>query len=159
MSKITKKENPMISILVLTLNEENNIQNCLDSVSWSNDVIVLDSGSTDKTVKIAKANKARVFQHPFQHFADQQNWALQKINFKNPWVFYLDADERMTQQLKEEIISISNDSSIKEVGFFVGRKNYLWGKWLKHSFPPGYVFRFLNQNWFGSNQKAMDHRQ
>jgi glycosyltransferase involved in cell wall biosynthesis len=125
------------------LNEENNIKDCLASVAWSNDVVLLDSGSKDKTLAIARAKGARIYHHPFENFASQQNWALQKVKFRNPWVFYLDADERMTPGLQEEICRIAADPSVKEVGFFCGRKNFLWEKWIKHCFPPSLIFRFF----------------
>ena len=145
--KLSKERNwsrrPAVSILILTLNEEANIESCLDSVAWSDDVVVLDSGSKDKTVAFARRKKARVVTRLFDNWASHQNWALDNIEFKNPWVFYLDADERMTPELKSEILSIAADSNRPEGAFFVGRKNYLWGKWLKHAFPPGYILRFF----------------
>jgi glycosyltransferase involved in cell wall biosynthesis len=133
----------MVSVLILTLNEEDNLPSCLDSVAWSNDVVVLDSGSQDDTVRLAKKRGARVVKRPFDNFAAHQNWALKNIKFKNKWVFYLDADERMTSDLKQELIAVSEKRDTKEVGFFVGRKNYFWGKWLKRSFPPVPIYRFF----------------
>ncbi len=136
-----KKTN--VSILILTLNEEENIQQCLDSVSWSNDIVVLDSGSLDKTVLLAKKKGARVITRSFDNWASHQNWAMKKIKFKNPWVFYLDADERMMSELKEEILSIAADPARPEKTFFCGRRNYFFGKWIRHSFPPGHILRFF----------------
>lgn len=133
----------MVSILILTLNEENNIPECLASVAWSNDVVVLDSGSKDKTIPLAKKKGARIAKRPFDNWASHQNWALENIRFKNPWVFYLDADERMTPELRDEVLKIANNPSAKEVGFFCGRRNYFWGKWIKHCFPPSLIFRFF----------------
>ncbi|HTC21201.1 MAG TPA: glycosyltransferase family 2 protein [bacterium] len=133
----------MISILILTLNEENNMPDCLASVAWSDDIVVLDSGSRDKTIPLAKKQGARIAKRPFDNWAAHQNWAIENVRFKNPWVFYLDADERMTPELKDEILAIANNPSLKEVGYFCGRKNYLWGKWIKHAFPPSLIFRFF----------------
>lgn len=133
----------MISILILTLNEESNIGDCLDSVSWSKDVVVLDSGSGDKTVPIAKRKKARVIKRNFDNWASHQNWAMKNIKFKNSWVFYLDADERMTPELKNEILGIAADPARSEKAFFCGRKNYFFGKWIKHAYPPSHILRFF----------------
>src|ERR1700760_2823305 len=93
-----------VSILVLTLNEEINIGACLDELSWSDDIVVLDSMSRDDTVKIAKARGARVIERQFDNWSSHQNWALQSIEFKHPWVLYLDADERCTRQLRDEVL-------------------------------------------------------
>ncbi len=134
---------PTVSILILTLNEEINISACLDSVGWSDDIVVLDSGSRDKTTALAKKKGARVVTRIFDNWATHQNWALDHIKFKNQWVFYLDADERMTAELKGEILTIAADLQRPENAFFVGRRNYLWGQWLKHAFPPGYILRFF----------------
>src|ERR1700722_3072420 len=111
----------MISILILTLDEEKNIAACLKSVAWSDDVVVLDSGSSDGTVKIAAQMGAKIKNRKFDNFASQQNWAIQNIKFKNPWVFYLDADERITPELKEEILRVSVASTGGEVAYFCGR--------------------------------------
>jgi glycosyltransferase involved in cell wall biosynthesis len=133
----------VISILILTLNEEINISECLDSVSWCKDVVVLDSGSRDKTVALARKKKARVVTRPFDNWASHQNWALKNIKFKNPWVFYLDADERMTPELKEEILAIAADIPRPEKAFFCGRRNFFLGKWIRHAYPPSHILRFF----------------
>ena len=86
----------MISVLVLTLNEENNLPGCLETVQWSDDIHVLDSHSIDRTVEIAKQYGATVWFRKFDSFSQHQNWALENIPFKHPWVFYFDADERVT---------------------------------------------------------------
>src|SRR5207249_1775242 len=88
----------MISVLILTLNEEENLPRCLESLSWSDDIHVLDSFSTDRTVQIARAAGARVEQRAFDNWAAHQNWALKNIPFKHPWVYYSDADERVTPE-------------------------------------------------------------
>jgi glycosyltransferase involved in cell wall biosynthesis len=121
----------MISILVLTLNEENNLPACLDSVAWSDDVHVLDSYSTDRTVEIAKEHGATVCFRKFDSFAQHQNWALENIRFKHPWVFYFDADERVTPEL-----AVAMQQAVKNpadnVAFRVQRRDFFLGAWLKH---------------------------
>jgi len=131
-----------VSILILTLNEENNIRDCLESVGWCDDIVVLDSGSTDRTLDIARQKGCRCVTRPFDDWARHQNWAVSNIVFKHKWVFYLDADERMTPELKQEILRIA-DSDCEEVAFYCGRKNYFMGRWIKHCFPPAHIMRFF----------------
>lgn len=133
----------MISIFILTLNEENNIEECLKSVAFSNDVVVLDSFSHDNTVDKAKALGASVYQRKFDNWAAHQNWAMENIQFKNDWVFYLDADERMTKQLEEEIMTIVQIQENEKKGYFVGRINYFMGKPITRCYPPVPIMRFF----------------
>jgi len=132
-----------ISILILTLNEETNIGACLDALAGFDDVVVFDSLSKDRTKEIALAKGARVVERPFDNWAAHQNWAMDNIQFRNPWVFYLDADERMTPELREEILAIARDQSRAEVAYYCGRKNYFLGKWIRHAMPPGMIMRFF----------------
>ncbi|MFC1497541.1 glycosyltransferase family 2 protein [Verrucomicrobiota bacterium] len=133
----------MISILILTLNEEGNLADCLNSVRWCDDIVVFDSFSSDQTVDIAQSFGVRVIQRKFDNWSCHQNWALRNICFQHPWVFYLDADERMTDELKSELLKIANDCAENRVAFYVGRKNYFMGKWIKHSYPPSMIMRFF----------------
>jgi len=132
-----------ISIFIQTLNEEDNLPGLLESVAWSDDVVVLDSLSSDRTKEIALAAGCRWFERKYDGRGPHQNWAMEHIDFKYKWVFYLDADERMTPELRAEIEAIANDSNETRVAFYCGRKNYFQGKWLKHSMPPGYIMRFF----------------
>lgn len=133
----------MISVLILTLNEEANIAACMESLEFSDDIVVLDSGSTDKTRDIAEARGARVIVRPFDNWASHQNWALTNIDFKHRWLFYLDADERMTPALAEEVLRIADDPSEVRVGFFCGRKNFFMGRWIRRCYPPVPILRFF----------------
>ena len=133
----------MISVLILTLNEEQNLSDCLKSVAWCEDVVVLDSLSSDRSVEIARQAGARVVQRRFDNWAAHQNWAMENIAFRNNWVFYLDADERMTPELQREIEGIAVDPTETRVAFYCGRKNYFMGKWIKHAMPPGSIMRFF----------------
>jgi glycosyltransferase involved in cell wall biosynthesis len=121
-----------VSTLVLTLNEEINIADCLRSLQWSDDVVVLDSFSTDRTVEIAKAAGARVVQRRFDNWSQHQNWAVQNIPFKNPWVLYIDADERCTPELHEEVLRRATPDT-QEAAFRIRRKDFYMGRWLKHA--------------------------
>jgi glycosyltransferase involved in cell wall biosynthesis len=132
-----------VSILILTLNEEANLPECLQSVKWSDDIVVLDSFSTDRTVKIAEEMGACVVQRRFDNWSSHQNWALEQIPFKHPWVFYLDADERITEELKDELVAIASDSSRASVAYYCGRRNMFMGRWIRHAMPPGMIMRFF----------------
>src|SRR5262245_21138154 len=118
-----------VSILILTLNEETNLPACLESVKWSDDIVVLDSFSTDRTTTIATSVGARVVQRQFDNWAAHQNWALEHIPFKHEWVFYLDADEQMTDELRQEILDIASNSTDTAVAYHCGRKNFFMGRW------------------------------
>jgi glycosyltransferase involved in cell wall biosynthesis len=132
-----------VSILILTLDEETNLPGCLESAAWSDDVVVLDSFSTDRTVEIAKAAGARVFQRKFDNWSSHQNWAVQNIEFKYPWVYYADADERLPGDLVRELQTISS-SDRPEAAFRLRYENMFMGKWIKRSsLYPTWVLRFF----------------
>jgi len=134
----------MISILILTLNEEKNLPACLESVKWSDDIVVFDSFSTDRTVEIAEAFGARVVQRKFDNWAEHQNWAVQNINFKHKWVYYSDADEIVSTELRDEILIIAQNSTDKKTAYQLRYKNFFWGKWIKHcGIYPVWVLRFF----------------
>lgn len=135
----------MISILILTKNEQQDLPECLNSVSWSDDIHVYDSFSTDNTVKIANDFGATVTQRTFDNWASHQNWGLQNISFKYPWVFYIDADERMTPQLKETINNaVINPSD--NIAFRVQRRDFFLGTWLKHVQASPFYIRLFQPN-------------
>lgn len=120
-----------VSVLVLTKNEQQDLPGCLASVAWSDDIHVYDSVSTDRTVEIAIAHGAHVTQRPFDNWAAHQNWGLQNIRFKHPWVFYIDADERMTPELAVEVHRLAAAPD-DVVAFRVQRRDFFMGTWLKH---------------------------
>jgi len=124
---------PIISVLILTLNEEQNLLGCLESVKWSDDVVVFDSFSTDRTVEIARAAGARVVQRQFDNYASQRNASLKEVQFNNPWVLVLDADERIPRELKEELERTVSRASRDMTLFRVRRKDMFFGQWLRHS--------------------------
>ncbi|MDD5460855.1 MAG: glycosyltransferase family 2 protein [Methylococcales bacterium] len=120
-----------ISVLILTKNEQQDLPGCLESVAWSDDIHVYDSMSTDNTVAIAERFGAKVTQRPFDNWASHQNWGLQNIPFKHPWVFYIDADERMTPELIQAVCEAVTDNS-QHVAFRIQRRDFYLGIWLKH---------------------------
>jgi glycosyltransferase involved in cell wall biosynthesis len=133
-----------VSILILTKNEEQNLPDCLATFAWADEVVVLDSGSTDRTVAIAEAAGARVFHRPFDDWASHQNWAVANIPFRNPWVYYSDADERMTEPLKEELLAIATDPAAPCAAYRVRFRNMFMGRWIRRvSMYPVWVLRFF----------------
>ncbi|MBU0998523.1 glycosyltransferase family 2 protein [Patescibacteria group bacterium] len=120
-----------ISSIIITKNEEKNIRRCLESVSFSDEIIIVDDYSNDKTLEIAQNYKAKIFQRKLnQNFADQRNFGLSKARAK--WVFFIDADEEVPVDLRNEIIQITSDPLNTKNGFFVKRKDYLFFKKLNH---------------------------
>ncbi|MCC6493821.1 MAG: glycosyltransferase family 2 protein [Pirellulales bacterium] len=122
----------MISVLILTKNEETNIARCLQSVKWSDDVVVYDSLSSDRTVDIAEGHGARIVQRQFDNWSAHQNWGVQNIAFKYPWVFYLDADEECDEKLRAELLALAEHDSSR-AAFRVRRKDYFMGRWIRRS--------------------------
>lgn len=122
---------PGISVLILTRNEEQDLPGCLQSVAWSDDIHVYDSMSTDATVAIAQRFGAHVTQRVFDNWASHQNWGLQHIGFRHPWVFYIDADERMTPELVAQAQAAVR-AARDEVAFRVQRRDFFLDTWLRH---------------------------
>lgn len=120
------------SVFIQTLNEEDNLPRCLNSLRWSDDIVVLDSLSTDRTAKIVETYGGRFYQRPYDGRAGNQNWAVENIEFKYPWVWYVDADEVTTSELAKEIQETCSAPSRPEVAYYVRRRNYFMGRWLKH---------------------------
>jgi glycosyltransferase involved in cell wall biosynthesis len=129
-----------LSVLVLTFNEEINVRRCLKSVAWSDDVVVLDSGSTDRTVAIAESMGARVLQRRFDDFAGQRNWGLEHAGFKHDWVLHLDADEVVPPEMHEEILAAIRDERF--AGYRVSLKLMFQDRWIRRaSMFPAYQVR------------------
>ena len=117
-----------LSIIVLTFNEEANLPACLESVrSLDADLFVVDSGSTDRTCEIARAAGATVASHPFEHYAAQRNWAQQNLPLSTDWVMHLDADERLTPELAEEIRVLMQAPPADVDGFIFRKRHALHG--------------------------------
>lgn len=120
-----------VSILVLTLNEQVNIAACLETLAFSDDVVVLDSYSSDRTVEIASQYpNVRVVQRKFDTWCDHSNWALRNIDFKHPWVYYTDADERVPPELAKEIRDVVSRPGA-HAAYRLRYRNMFRGRWLK----------------------------
>lgn len=123
-----------LTAIILTLDEEINIARCLSCLDWADDVVVVDSGSSDRTIELARSTRpdVRVFDHPFKDFGDQRNWALDNTEVKHDWILFVDADEFCVPELAREIgdyIRSPGDT----VGAFIAGKNHFMGKWLRYS--------------------------
>jgi glycosyltransferase involved in cell wall biosynthesis len=121
-----------VSVLILTLDEEINIEACLAGLAWCDDVVVLDSFSKDRTVELAQARGARVVQRRFDDWSSHQNWALANIAFRHPWVLYLDADERCDTALRDEVLR-RGLADAPEAAFRIRRKDFYMGTWLRRA--------------------------
>ncbi|HEY0055310.1 MAG TPA: glycosyltransferase family 2 protein [Pedobacter sp.] len=152
----------MISVIILTKNEELDIENCLKSVQWSDDVHVLDSGSTDNTVDIALKYKASISTNAFETFGKQRNYALDKLTVKYEWILFLDADEIVTEDFHQALVKDIGSADVDVAGFYCCWKMMLYDKWLKYcdNFPK-WQFRVLRKGMarftdFGHGQKETD---
>lgn len=122
-----------LTVFVLTKNEEVNIEKCFASVAEvAERVVVVDSGSTDRTAELARAKGAEVVEHPFTNQAAQMNWALGHVPIKTEWVFRLDADEEFLPELREELREVLPKAPPEAAGFFIKRRVYFMGRWMRH---------------------------
>jgi len=121
---------PRLSVITLTLNEEHNIAECLSSVQWADELIVVDSGSTDRTVELAQSFTNHVMNVEWKGYGATRNLALARCT--GDWVLWLDADERVTPELSAEIKRIVQANGKEIAAYSVGRRAYFLGRWIKH---------------------------
>jgi glycosyltransferase involved in cell wall biosynthesis len=123
-----------LSVVILTHNEAHNLPECLASVQgWAGELFVVDSGSTDETIKIAETAGATVVSHPFENYAKQRNWAQDTLPFRHEWVLHLDADERVTAELQRSVRTFFQSGQHQEVaGAYFSRRTVFMGRWIKH---------------------------
>lgn len=135
-----------VSVVILTRNEELNIEGCLSSLGWADEVFVVDSLSDDRTAAIARTLRARVFLHPFEGYAAQRNWALDHLPFSNEWVLMLDADERVPAALAAEIAELVRKEGSGCTGFYLRPKLIFLGRWLRHGgVYPTWILRLFKR--------------
>jgi len=135
-----------VSVMVFTLNEAVHLPSCLASLAWCDDVIVVDSYSSDATEAISRAAGARFFQNRFTGFGDQRNWALEHCAPTHDWILILDADERVMPALVDELrrrcAAVGGDIG----AFRIRRRFHMWGRWLRHSsLYPTWVVRLVHR--------------
>jgi glycosyltransferase involved in cell wall biosynthesis len=132
-----------ISAIVITRNEENNIARCLNSLLWTDEIIVVDAESTDNTVQVAKTLNAKVFTQPWLGVGQQYQYAANKTS--SDWILSLDADEEVTSELKEEIQTVLTNHP-GHVAYKMPRINYALGRWLKHGGWKENLTRLFHKN-------------
>jgi len=137
-----------LAVVVLTKNEERNLGRCLESVAaWCREIFVVDSGSNDGTVAIAKHYGAAVVSHPFESHTKQWNWALANLPFCCEWTLCLDADQRVTPLLRSEIGALLEGETVPQNGFYIKRRQIFRGKWIKHGgYYPKYLLKIVRHN-------------
>ncbi len=122
-----------ISVIVLTCNERGKIKACLESAcNIFDEIFVVDSGSTDNTLDIARQYTEKIYLHHFTDYASQRNWAQKNLPLRNEWVFHLDADERISPELSLELNELFSSPLNGVSGFLVSRKTIFKGKWIKY---------------------------
>jgi glycosyltransferase involved in cell wall biosynthesis len=145
-----KKELPtkMISVIILTRNEESDLPRCLNSLLWCDDVHVVDSGSSDETINTAQKYGAHIYEHPFASFGTQRNWSLDHCTIKHPWILFLDADEVANEEFIKGMAKVVSDAPSSIAGFYCCWKLIYEGRWLKRcdSFPK-WQFRLMRKDY------------
>lgn len=140
---VHKNSSKGLSVVIITHNEEDNIKECLESVQWADEVIVVDSDSTDKTEEICGDFGVHFIKEPWKGFAKQKNSAIEKAT--RDWILSLDADERITPELRDEIATVMESNNPKD-GYFIARKNFFLGRWIKRcGWYPDYNLRLFRK--------------
>jgi len=136
-----------LSLVVITYNEEENIATCIESVfGWTSDIFVIDSYSNDATTQIAKNYTDKIYSHPFESFAAKRNWALDNLPFTYDWIFFLDADERFTPELRNEIGEVLTGEEPCYSAFYINRAFFFMDRWLKHGgFYPSRLIKLIRR--------------
>lgn len=145
---------PLVDVVILTHQEELNLPHALRSLTGLDcAVFVVDSGSTDQTVQIAQACGARVFMHPFESQARQVNWALDALPLTAPWTLRLDADERLTGDLAQEIGRVLPQAPADLAAYLIKRRVHFWGRWIRFG---GYYPTWLLRLWRAGKARSED---
>jgi len=128
---VAKLSRPKISVLLPTFNEQDIIRNCLESVKWADEILVVDSYSTDCTLDIVREYGARIIQHEYINSAKQKNWAVSQCHYE--WVLQIDTDETLEEGAEDEIISAISAAPNDIQAFKLPRKNHFLGRWIKYA--------------------------
>lgn len=124
-----------LSVVVLTKNEEQNIKDCLLSINgWVEEILIVDSGSTDDTLNIAADFTDKIYHHPFENYSLQRNWSQENLPIRNDWIFHLDADERVTSGLLQSLSKFFNDQDRRRItsGLMVRRSINFMGRQIRY---------------------------
>lgn len=141
---ITNRVKAPLSVLIPVRNEAHNLPRCLASVQWAAEIWVVDSQSTDDSVAVAQSHGAQVVQFQFNGtWPKKKNWALETLPFAHPWVFILDADEVLPAEAEEELRAIACDPDHPIDGYWINRRFFFMGQWLRHAYYPNWNLRFF----------------
>jgi glycosyltransferase involved in cell wall biosynthesis len=136
---------PPISVLLPTFNNENIVRACLESVKWADEILVVDSYSTDATLDICRQYGARIIQHEYINSAKQKNWAVSQCKYE--WILQIDTDEVLEDGLREEIENVVAGAPPEVHAFRIPRKNYVLGHWMRYGgFYPDYQTRLFRRD-------------
>jgi len=152
-TKPVSEERKKVTAIIPTLNEQRNIAEAIDQVNWADEILVIDSFSKDKTVEIARKMGAKVLQRNFDNYSSQKNYAIEQA--RHDWIFILDADERLSEDLKLEIIDKLHNIG-EEKAFWIPRQNYFMGKKVRFSgWQNDKVIRLFNKNFAKYNGRLV----
>jgi len=149
-----------LSVIILTYNEEVNLPACMESLKGLDcDIFVVDSGSTDRTLEIAKAAGASVVGHPFEHYAAQRNWSQHNLPCLGEWLLHLDADERLTPELIREINLVMHAPPQGIDGFLLRKRTVFMHRWIKHGghYPSYHLRLFRREHGFCEDRLYDQH--
>ncbi len=147
-----------LSVVILTRDEEANIGKCLESLRpLAPDVYVVDSGSRDRTVEIARSHGARVVEHAWTNYADQFNWALDHLRIETTWIMRMDADETLTTELVDALGGLLASLPADVMGVYVRRRVYFMGRWIRHGgYYPTWLLRVFRNGHGRCEARWMD---
>ena len=144
-----------VTVVVLTLNEGGNLGSCLSSVAgWVQRVVIVDSGSTDDTIEIAKRFDAEILTNAFESHSRQWRWALDRIEFTTPWVLALDADQRVSPELRVSLVAALASPDETAQGYYLNRRQIFRGRWIKYG---GYYPKYLLKLFRAGHARVDEH--
>jgi glycosyltransferase involved in cell wall biosynthesis len=148
----------LLSVIILTHNEAANLPTCLGSLQPLNaEIFIIDSGSSDSTIEIANEFGCQVFTHPWENYAKQLNWGLENLPISTPWIMRLDADERLTSELADELTRTLPKASVEVTGYQVKRQVFFMGRWIRHGgYYPTWLLRVWRNGIGTCEQRWMD---
>lgn len=143
----------MLSVIIITKNEEKNIERCLQSVLWADEIIVVDDYSTDKTVELCRQFSVTLIQKKWEGYSKQKEFAAQQASYE--WILSIDADEEVTEELRREILSVLSSATAYN-GYQIPRKSFFLDKWMKYGgWYPGYQLRLFKKSAFRMNHRPV----
>lgn len=145
-----------LAVVILTYNEELNIGQALGSVAgWADNLFILDSGSTDRTLEIARGYGCQIAQNAFEDYSKQRNHALERLPIRNEWVLFLDADEWLPEAIKREISTLIKSDPVED-GFYLNRRLLWMGRWIRRGYYPSRILRLFRHGKGRCEERAVN---